>query len=91
MNEPLDVINIKLDERTSLVVWKNYDPDFNEISVYITKDGYIYQDLALVRQKYKFDDEGEIVHIPGEYEVLVWADKDNEDYTDKFEISEHKE
>ena len=85
----MDELEIKLDEHTSLTAWKN--PDYNEISIYIKKDGYILQDLALVRQKHNHDDGDEIIHIPGEYEVLVWADENDEDYTNLFEIKEYKE
>ena len=83
-------IEIVIDEHMKLVAWKDTVSDYNEISVYLEKDGYIYQDLALVRQKYEYNDEA-IKNVPGKYEVIVWANCDDEDYTNKYEVEEHVE
>ena len=49
-----------------------------EIYVGVIKDNVWYQDLAIVRSVADQDDN--------EFEVLVYADKDSEDYTDRFRI-----
>ena len=58
------------------------NPDYqNEIIIYLTdKNNVITQDLTIVRHL----DNG------NKFEVIVFADKDNEDYTDKFEIEIYK-
>lgn len=59
------------------------------------EDGVWIQDLAVVREKYSFGvDESEkyiTKPVKGIYEVLVYADKDSEDYTHKFSIDEWSE
>ena len=84
-----DKIEIQLDEHTKLVAWKDTVSNLNEISVYIEKDGYIHQDLALIRQKFKYTEDDDVENIPGKYEALVWSNASQEDYTHKFEIDEY--
>ena len=56
----------------------SYDGEHEELSVYIQdEDGNIIQDIALVRPSESEDKK---------VEVLVWKDKDDEDYTDKFSV-----
>ena len=75
-----------------IVIELNPDSNYKEAWIYVEKDGEVYQDLAIVRENYHYDDaEGcSIVH-DGKAEVLVYADKDSEDYTDKFTIEMHEE
>ena len=58
-----------------------------EFAVYIQDEmGAILQDIALIREKAK---EGFVVdNVDVGAEVLVWADKTNEDYTHQFLIDE---
>ena len=49
-----------------------------EIYVGVVKDNVWYQDLAIVRSVADQNDN--------EFEVLVYADKDSEDYTDQCRI-----
>lgn len=50
--------------------------------IYITdKNNAVHQDLVIVRHL----DNG------NKFEVIVYADKDDEDYTNKFEIELYKE
>ena len=86
-----DRIEIVIDEHTKLVGWKDTVTEYNEMCIYLEKDGYIYQDLVLVRQRHSNDDGSDIIHVPGEYQVLVWGDKDDEDYTNLFDIEERKD
>jgi hypothetical protein len=81
-------IRINLDNNLELVA-ELYDHDGNhpEITVYIEKDGMIYQDICLVRPH-----EGpKCMQENDSFDCLVWADKNNEDFTDKYHIAIYKE
>jgi len=71
---------------TNLVVEK-YEHD--ELTIYLQDKATscVTQDIAAVRQARNGNDEptGEAV------ECLVWADKDSEDYTNKFVIGKYTE
>ena len=70
---------------------KSTDPAFpNEIYVGLFKDDVWYQDLAIIRQPYSFVN-GTPRFDTGGCEVVVYADKDNEDFTDEFYIGIHEE
>ena len=61
-----------------------------EISVYIQdEEGTVLQDIVLVRAKEK--EIGVVDTATVGAEVLVWSDKTNEDYTDKFQIDEYND
>ena len=75
----------------TLVAEKGADENYNEIFIGIEdKDGVWIQDLAIVGQKYHYTDEGEVVQDKG-INLMVYADKDDEDYTNKFEIGIYEE
>jgi len=71
---------------TNLVVEK-YEAD--ELTIYLQdkKTSYITQDISVIRQAKISHDKP----IEGVVECLVWADEDNEDYTDKFVIYKYAE
>lgn len=72
-------IIIELQNGLQLAVEQNQDPNFSkEIYVGVIKDNVWYQDLAIVRSVADQSD--------AEFEVLVYADKDSEDYIDQFRI-----
>ena len=72
-------IIIELQNGLQLAVEQNRDPNFSkEIYVGVIKDNVWYQDLAIVRPAGDQNDDA--------FEVLVYADKDSEDYTDQFRI-----
>ena len=81
-------IRINLSENLELVAeLYNYDGDHPEITVYIEKDGVVYQDICLVRPH-----EGiERVQECNSIDCLVWADKDNEDFTTEYWIEMYEE
>ena len=58
-----------------------------ELSVYLedNETGLILQDIALIRQSIKDISANET--YDNTVDCLVWADKDDEDYTHKFVIS----
>lgn len=79
-----------------LVAEKGFDDKYNEIYIGIEKNGVWVQDLAIVREKYHYKDIHDSDILPtvvneGKFEVLVYANKDDEDYTNKFIIEQYCE
>lgn len=76
-------MDIKLNNGYHLIAEQNADSGYkNEIMIYITdKNNAVHQDLVIVKHL----DNG------NKFEVIVYADKDDEDYTNKFEIELYKE
>ena len=78
-----------------LVAEKGTDDKYNEIYVGIEKNGVWVQDLAVVREKYHYEDnpDSDMPTVVNEdkFEVLVYANKDDEDYTNKFIIEQYCE
>ena len=85
-----NIVEVSLPNGDKLVAEANYDPDYKEIIVGIISDGVWVQDLAAVGEKY-FYENGEKKTVNDEYQILVWADKDQEDWTEKFEVEKYKE
>jgi hypothetical protein len=84
MAEHPDKIAIPLGDGFSLVAEKNMDPDYKEIFLYLRndKDGIAFQDLAIIGEQYTYEDES-VKPLHGRYSVKVYADPDNEDWTDE--------
>lgn len=73
----------------TLTVDKSIDPSFpGEIYVGLEKNGQWLQDLVVVTQKNHYE-EDKLVYEEGIC-VKVYADKDNEDYTNEFNIDIYK-
>lgn len=69
-----------------LVVEKNPDPSFRELSVTLEdKNGNWLQDIAEIGQDYSISSSLDIIP-KDQIRVLVYGDKNNEDYTDEFVI-----
>lgn len=82
-------IIINLPNGYKLVAKQNPDPAYkNEIFIGVLDPDCIWcQDLAIVRNGYSFDSEtGDPVWKSDRFEILVYADKDNEDYTNEFVV-----
>lgn len=81
-------IRINLAEHLELVAeLYNHDGNHPEITVYIEKDGIIYQDICLIRPH-----EGPgCVQEKDSIDCLVWGDENNEDFTDEYWIQMYKE
>ena len=81
-------IAINLPNGFRLVAEQNQDPEYrNEIYVGIeTDDGVFCQDLAVIRNAYSIDENPRAVWSPDMMEILVYADKNYEDYTNKFSV-----
>ena len=80
-------IVIPLDNGYKLIAEQNTDSEFNkEVFVGIeTELGSYHQDLAIIRPTYKFKEEN-VVFDSDKFEILVFGDEKQEDYTHKFEI-----
>lgn len=85
-------IEIELPNGYKLVAEQNTDPQYSrEMFIGIVDHaGVWHQDLAVVRSDYSIDD-GEIVWDDKKFEVLVYGDKGNEDFTDAFTIGLYEE
>ena len=82
-------ITIELPKGLKLVAERNIDPEYqNEIYVGIeTPDGIWHQDLVVIRNAYSIDDNLIVNWNPGKFEVLVYANKDDVDYTNIWMMS----
>ena len=81
-------ISININDNLELVAeLYDHDGEHPEITVYIKKDGMIHQDICLVRPH----ENKRCVQEMDTIDCIVWGDKDNEDYTDKFVVGIHEE
>lgn len=85
-------IVIELPNGYQLVAERNTDPNYqNEIFIGISDgNGVWWQDLAVVRNAYVIDGD-DIVWKDGEFDVLVYSDENNEDFTHDFTIGLYRE
>lgn len=84
----MDKTKIDLGDGFKIVAEPNPDTQFREMMVYLEgPDGYIVQDLAIVRQAYEISEtHRDIQHPSTDMEVLVYGDHLSEDYTQKTTI-----
>ena len=84
-------ISIPINDGLRIQAEINLDPDYREIIVGVfDSEQYLWcQDLAIVRQKYHYDHNLNVIQ-EDKYEVLVYADSEQEDYTDLFVIDRYK-
>lgn len=86
----MDKIKIDLGFAT-LVVEKGTEQNYKEVFVGLEdKNGVWTQDIAVIGQKYHYDDDLNVVQEKG-IKVLVYADENNEDYTHRFDIDIYEE
>jgi hypothetical protein len=65
----------------------NYDGEHPEITVYIRENGLVHQDVCLIRPH-----EGkDLAQEKDSVDCLVWADENNECFTDEYWINIHEE
>lgn len=85
-------ISIDLENGFRLVAEQGADPNYNrEMFIFIEKEnGVICQDLAVVRNAYEYYDDYDVKWKDDVYEVLVYGDENNEDYTGRFEIGRYR-
>ena len=87
-------ISVELPNGMKLVAECDKNSPWKEIYVgLVNKENVWCQDLAIIRGKYEYKDDGdgEVNTISDKYEVLVYADNGSEDYTHKFEIDQYTE
>ena len=74
-----------------LVAEKGIDNNYREIYLSLAdKNGVWLQDLAIVGQQYHYDEELNVVNDRG-IDVKIYADSNNEDFTDEFGINIYEE
>lgn len=81
-------IVIPLSNGYELVAEQNTDPNYrNEIFIGITDgNGVWWQDLAVVRNAYEIGDDLGVRWKEDEFDVLVYSDENNEDFTHDFTV-----
>ena len=83
----LESIKIPLDNGMYLIVERNTDPNFSKELFIGIGDGQLwYQDLAIVRPAYEIQEDLSTKWNGEKFDVLVYADKDQEDYTHEFHV-----
>lgn len=85
-------IEIPLDDGDKLVVEQSADRRYPR-EVYIgveDKHGVWLQDLAVVHQNSEIKD-GDLQYIKDRYEILVYSDENDEDYTHQFVVKRYEE
>lgn len=91
-NRKVKKTEVNLDAGRKLVAEASSDPSYpREIYVYLSEDGVVTQDIAIIRNSYSLDGNTDGANYGEDIEALVYADKDNEDYTHKFKIGIYKD
>ena len=78
------------------IVERNPAPEYSkEIFCYLRdkETQEIHQDIAIINQPYFYDEKKnlKVTFVPDKVQVLVYADSNNEDYTDEFEFDIYEE
>ena len=74
-----------------LVAEKGIDNNYREIYLSLEdKNGVWLQDLAIVGQQYHYDEELNVVNDRG-IDVKIYADSNNEDFTDESGVNIYEE
>ena len=82
----MDKVVIPLEDGYHLIIEKNAGEFDKEVYVGIENpQGKYIQDLAIVRPTYKFKDDA-VKFDSDRFEVLIFADHEVEDFTNKFTI-----
>ena len=87
----MNKIKIPLEDGYQLILEQNTGEFDKEVYVGVENPSGVYiQDLAIVRPSYKLEDT-KVKFFSNLFEVLIFADSHQEDYTDKFVIQRVKE
>lgn len=79
---------IQLNDGNKLVAEANEVDGYREVCVYLSDfNENIFQDLAVISQQTKFVDDKGVEGVPHKYSVKVYADCDNEDFTNEYLIN----
>ena len=75
----------------TLVAEKGVDNNYREIYLGLEdKNGVWLQALAIIRQKYHYDEDSNVINEKG-INVMVYSDANDEDCTHKFDIDIYEE
>lgn len=80
----MDQISISLANGCRLVAEKN-DSEYKEIYIGVIDKSGFYKDLAIAGEAYTYEGD-DVVPEHGNYFVKVYADPDNEDFTNEFNV-----
>lgn len=85
-------IEIELPNGYKLAAEQNTDPQYSrEMFIgLIAPNGVWHQDLAIVRSSYRYNGD-QVVWDDKQFDVLVYGNKDNEDFTEEFAIGLYEE
>ena len=88
----MNKISIQLDNGYALIAEQNSDSQFNkELFIGIEDDhGRYIQDLAIIRPTYQFEEE-DVKFDSDKFELLIFGNEKEEDYTESFVVPLHKE
>lgn len=86
-------LELPLEDGRKLVAEGPLDPNFpHELAVgLVDKEGIWEQDLVVVRQSYRLDGSKVIYENGAPFDIYVYANKDNEDWTDNFVVDQWEE
>jgi len=79
---------IPLPNGFKLVAETNADPEFGYemyIGIHDNRGGW-WQDIAVVRPRYTYEESGKIKWNSEEFDLLAYTDRDTEDYTHSFVV-----
>lgn len=84
-------IEVELADGNKLVVVRNGDTKFSkELFVGIVGESDFWmQDLAVIRPSYSYNNDGNVEWMKDRFDILIYGDCDDEDYTDDFVINLH--
>ena len=78
-------ISIVLEDGKKLVADVCPEDSYKEIFIGVEHNDGTYQDLAVVREQYKYDG-AKITPLHGNYSVFVWGNENTDDYTNRIDI-----
>lgn len=94
-NNQVKTLALAISEKYQLIAEAYDDGIFSEMSIYLADNqGKKIQDITNVRHPYHMtekDGKDVIEKIKNHIQILVWADCDNEDFTDDYEIGIYSE
>lgn len=89
-SEPIDSIEVDLEDGKKLVAKSYFAPEYKEIYVYLKDENDYEQDLVCVGEAYRME-HLEIIPHHGKYKVYLWGNPEDDDWTKSFEINARKE
>lgn len=80
-------VEIQINDRFKLICEVNDIPYDKELDIYIVDTGLSeFQDIARISPEYDYDDDNDVRYGTDKISVKLFADKDNEDFTEEYLI-----